>query len=642
MNDLILPASNLPTRIENFVGRISILNKIDESIFEKKKQIIILTSFAGTGKTSIANRYGYMFLKKNKNNFVYWMKSDANNLDLEFQKFAFDLEIQIDQNSKQDELIRKISNKLHNLSENILFIFDNCDHFNTNIEAYVTKLSLLNNIFILITTRDAQFASNLLAISYDENTNLEHIILEPFEKDECLDLIKKHLGNNNNNNDTSEYKELIDLFGYSKMDKIRPYVLKKMIALVKLKMGSFKKLKTFINELKAKSSQDMLKEVLKEDDLFDVLIEKEYKAWEVLKYVSFLDPDFIPVEFLTDLLLFNENDLNKYVDVFKRYSMISIEETNDSFGIKIHRTLQEEIQQYIKLTNDTEIIEIIDKYAQIVLEHLDKSDEEMFTNGYGKEKFYYNFKKIADLIIQSTNVSLDKKSKIAYFFGRYLNRVKFNNTRALTYLESSLDFDRKSNNYCDTLDTANILNNIGCVYYRLNKFDKALEYHHNNLEIKMKLFNNIENSSIAATLNNIGICYKKQGDNNKALDYLIKSVNIDSQLLENGDLNGYSITLYNIGQIYNRIGKYNDAFEYLDKSLTIKRKLFQNENTLSVADIFNSIGLSYIGLENYEEAKKILHKSLVIKRNFFENDNNSSIETTLQNINIAESHINSI
>ena len=121
----------------------------------------------------------------------------------------------------------------------------------------------------MITTRDAQFASNLLAVSYDENTILEHIILEPFEKDECLDLIKKHLGNNNN--DTSEYKELIDLFGYSKMDKIRPYVLKKMIALVKLKMGSFKKLKTFINELKAKSSQDMLKEVLKEDDLFDVL-----------------------------------------------------------------------------------------------------------------------------------------------------------------------------------------------------------------------------------------------------------------------------------------------------------------------------------------------------------------------------------
>ena len=82
MKDLILPASNLPTRIENFVGRISILNKIDEYIFEKKKQIIIFTSFAGTGKTSIANRYGYMFLKKNKNNFFYWMKSDANNLDL--------------------------------------------------------------------------------------------------------------------------------------------------------------------------------------------------------------------------------------------------------------------------------------------------------------------------------------------------------------------------------------------------------------------------------------------------------------------------------------------------------------------------------------------------------------------------------
>ena len=45
----------------------------------------------GTGKSSIANEIGHRLNDRSLNQFVYLMRSDDNNLEQEFRKFAFDL-----------------------------------------------------------------------------------------------------------------------------------------------------------------------------------------------------------------------------------------------------------------------------------------------------------------------------------------------------------------------------------------------------------------------------------------------------------------------------------------------------------------------------------------------------------------------
>ena len=64
-----------------------------------------------------------------------------------------------------------------------------------------TKFSLLNNVFILITTRDGDFVENMT--SYKN----EHVILEPFEKKESFLFLKKKLGNKLKNE--NEFNELM-------------------------------------------------------------------------------------------------------------------------------------------------------------------------------------------------------------------------------------------------------------------------------------------------------------------------------------------------------------------------------------------------------------------------------------------------
>ena len=52
-----------------------------------------------------------------------------------------------------------------------------------------------------------------------------------------------------------------------------------------------------------KNSQEF-KTILNQDNykLFEILITKEEKAWQILKYISLLDPDFIPMNFFKDIL----------------------------------------------------------------------------------------------------------------------------------------------------------------------------------------------------------------------------------------------------------------------------------------------------------------------------------------------------
>jgi len=52
-----------------------------------------LSSISGTGKSSIANEIGHRFNERSLSQFVYWMKSDEDNLDEQFRKFAFDLKL---------------------------------------------------------------------------------------------------------------------------------------------------------------------------------------------------------------------------------------------------------------------------------------------------------------------------------------------------------------------------------------------------------------------------------------------------------------------------------------------------------------------------------------------------------------------
>ena len=59
-NRILLP-SKIPNRIEKFIDKKEYLDQIDQAFTEENKQIIILSPFQGTSKSSIANEIGHRF-----------------------------------------------------------------------------------------------------------------------------------------------------------------------------------------------------------------------------------------------------------------------------------------------------------------------------------------------------------------------------------------------------------------------------------------------------------------------------------------------------------------------------------------------------------------------------------------------------
>jgi hypothetical protein len=84
-----LPSSVLPMRNQNFIEKDQILERLSNTFFNQNKQIIVINSFSGTGKTTIAIEYGYKFIENNNHHhYAYMIKSDGLKLELEFESLA--------------------------------------------------------------------------------------------------------------------------------------------------------------------------------------------------------------------------------------------------------------------------------------------------------------------------------------------------------------------------------------------------------------------------------------------------------------------------------------------------------------------------------------------------------------------------
>ncbi len=210
---------------------------------------MIVSSFSGTGKSALANEFGYIFKKFG---YVYWMESD---LDLEFKSFAESLSIEAN-NHKVEDLINKIRFKLNNSSnEKFLFIFDNYIQ-SENFDCYVDQLSQLENVFILITTIDTNVVEKL---KERFKINSKSFNLEPFSLEESENFVKTQL--KEKINDENELNKFVSLFDFSGMTK--PCVLTELVDFVKSKINIVSPFNLVYKEILEKKNQEFNHMILK-------------------------------------------------------------------------------------------------------------------------------------------------------------------------------------------------------------------------------------------------------------------------------------------------------------------------------------------------------------------------------------------
>jgi tetratricopeptide (TPR) repeat protein len=623
-----LPFSILPSRISNFIEKDEILKRINDTYFNKHKQFIIINSCSGTGKTTIATEYAHRFTEhQQKSHYAYMIKSDGPKIELEFETLVKQFKLKKEEKS----LINSLKDKLLDLDEDekILFIFDNCESF-LNIERFVLMFTNLKNVFILITTRNEKLIEN-----FNINQRFHLIFIEPFNQEETFQFLRNSLGNKLRNE--NDLIELANVFGFLNRP-IRPILLDKITAFVKLKIGDTIKLRLFLDEIKSsEKNEDEYKSILNQDNykLFEVLIKKERKAWKILKYISMLDPDCIPMTFFSDILNCDPYEFDTSVRCLRELSLIKIEQTNNDYdddSIKIHREIQQEAQQYLKTQNITELNEIKRNLFINLKNALQKDNQFKIEKGWNKKRFYYSFKNITDLVetSSSSSSSLDTNEfkGIYYLFGKYLYDFEIDYLESVQYFENALMIQNELNDN----DKTDLLSHLGISYARLGK-SECLEYLEKSLSIKRTFCSNYSNDlSLADTLNDLALVYNRVNRYNEALKYFQESIEIKEKAFGTYNHSKIASSFSSMGIVYYRLGKYEKALEIYKKSLSIEQEINVNCINLNTAVALNNIGMVQCELGNYMKSLDYFNQSLDICKILYETNEHYRIGVTLTNI----------
>lgn len=650
----MLPASNLPMKIKNFIGRKSFLNKIDIAFNEKK--IVILNSYSGTGKTCLANEYSHLFKSIG---FVYWIiRTDIGELN-QFAEY-FGIELTREEKQKKHVIYEKIKMKIFDEKNNFhfLFVFDNLDEFNDESDTdFINQLANLANAFILITIKDdKKINKEIFSLNYTELIELER-----FDESESNEFFRINL--KDSLKDETDLNELMDYLQI-KTHKRTPYALNKMITFLKLKLDTSDSLKSVIKELKLNGKMS-LDEIIIDDSFFDFIKEKNEKSINILNYACFLDSDFMYMDIFTDIVSFDEDELNDLVTDLEKLSLIKIERKNDDMGLKIHATLKNEIHAFLRNKNQHEFHKISDSFFQnLIHEILKKIDDH---KKWKKQKYYSNFKLITENILASITNNDNIKIESLFNYANFLDSINMYHDEALNCFNESLEIIRR--NELDEL-VVETLKRMGIINSSIGRFDEALKCFNESLDILKNEEDETNNNNIAIILNNIGNVYLSIKNFNESLKFFNKSLDLNVNECKADSLNGLGSlnfemgcyteslkyyeeslemtkklhgssdlinsdianSLSNIGLVFDCIGQFENSFKYYNESLEINRKISENDLNPNIAILLDNLGINCSNLGKYKEACEYYNESLEMKRNIYSTDVNPRISDTLNNI----------
>lgn len=189
--------------------------------------------------------------------------------------------------------------------------------------------------------------------------------------------------------------------------------------------------------------------------------------------------------------------------------------------------------------------------------------------------------------------------------------IKANYPKALDYYFKALKIceelmnrsDPAAENVKAKTGIANLLGNIGIVYYEQKDYKKALTYYLKALKINEELKNK---HGIALNLGNIGLIHSEENNYAEALEYYFRALKINEEL---GKKTSIAIRLGNIGTVYKAQGQFNKALDYYHKALKIGEELGDKKG---IASRLGNIGTLYIKTGQYRQAFSYLHRAFNI------------------------------
>ena len=547
-------ANDLPHRINNFVGREDIFQKLDKIL--QVNQTVAINAFAGTGKSSTALEYAHLQCQGGKvkeGKIVRWFNADSvDKVKAHYRELASDLGVNIEQ-QEQRIVINSVNSAIVKLGKPMLLILDNLENYQDAQEYLVNLPKKL--VQVVITTRD----SNML-----DNHPGQHITLEPFSNEDAAIYISSSLQSRVNSQDI---EELIKLLG-NKEGEIIPYRLAKAVGFLKEnKLWSVSK---YIKHIKDNPNIEQAETKLLIESLQGADSVSVY-GLQILQYAAFLDPDSMSIEIFKELLNIDEEQLQESIAKLEKLSLVSLNHQDDMAYLKIHRLAQDEIIRYINSNQNQEQQQLltrpeIQQNLIVSLNNLMPKVTSMNNQGDWQVGglYYPHIQKILD---SAKQIMLAETGELYCKLGEYSQYALCNYKQSLDqYLEALKTYQAVYVKEGNHPDIARSLNNVGLAYGNLGQEEKGLQYKEQALTMYQALYQG-NHPDIAASLNNVGGTYGNLGNKFKALELYKQCYFMRCKLLGKDD-SGTEAAMSNIISLDKKFSGLNeDRINILDRGI---------------------------------------------------------------------------
>jgi CHAT domain-containing protein/Tfp pilus assembly protein PilF len=174
---------------------------------------------------------------------------------------------------------------------------------------------------------------------------------------------------------------------------------------------------------------------------------------------------------------------------------------------------------------------------------------------------------------------------------------------------------QKSGN-TESVDYANLLNNLGLVYYDVGDYEKAEPLLISALKIKKKKLGN-KHLEYANTMNNLALLYLEVGKYDAAEPLLLSALKINEKNLGKKHPN-YANSVNSLAMLYHNKGLCSKAEQLYLEALEIRKEIL-SEDSKEYALSLNNLGTFYYSQGKYVETEKYLLNALdILKKNFGE------------------------
>lgn len=188
-----------------------------------------------------------------------------------------------------------------------------------------------------------------------------------------------------------------------------------------------------------------------------------------------------------------------------------------------------------------------------------------------------------------------KRLKDTVLMAKMLNSISINLMYKSDYPTALANYLKAARLYEDakadkSLEYAQVINNLGLLYARLEDYAKSIDYH----ERALSTFRSLGNKQLEAdALSNLANTNDYMGNEKMALDLYEQSHTLQKEI---GNKLGTANALTNIGITIISLGQNNEAIGYLEKAATVYEEL---SNTANLAITHENIGKAYFNL--YQE-----------------------------------------